>query len=360
MKTLTVDLGDRSYPIYIGQGLLEQPELFKPYIKANQVMVVTNETIAPLYLAKTLATFSGFHTQSVILPDGEEYKNLTVLNTIFDGLLTHRFDRRSTIVALGGGVIGDMAGFAASCYQRGIPFIQIPTTLLAQVDSSVGGKTGVNHVLGKNMIGTFYQPNCVVIDTETLKTLEKNQLRAGLAEIIKYGLITDKEFFDWLEKHIEKLLELDTEALSYAIARSCQDKATVVAQDERESGIRALLNLGHTFGHAIETGTFYKEFLHGEAVAIGICLAAQLSAHLGWLDATAVERIMRLIARAGLPRHIPSKLSVEQMMQLMKVDKKVRDGKVYLILMKAIGEAVVTDQYSAELFEKTIAEGRVN
>ncbi|WP_353572250.1 3-dehydroquinate synthase, partial [Candidatus Albibeggiatoa sp. nov. BB20] len=262
MKTLTVDLGNRSYPIFIGQHLLAQKQLVTPYVKAKQVMIVTNETIAPLYLEQTLALFSDFQVEQVILPDGEEYKNLTVLNNIFDELLTRRCDRQVTLVALGGGVIGDMTGFAAACYQRGVPFIQIPTTVLSQVDSSVGGKTGVNHPQGKNMIGAFHQPQCVLIDTETLKTLEPRQLSAGLAEVVKYGLINDAEFFNWLEQNTQNLLNLESDAIAYAVERSCLDKANVVAQDEKEKGMRALLNLGHTFGHTIEAGMGYGQVLH--------------------------------------------------------------------------------------------------
>jgi 3-dehydroquinate synthase len=280
MKTLTVDLGDRSYPIFIGQNLLAQKSLVTPYVKAKQVMIVTNETVAPLYLQQTLALFDDFQVEQVILPDGEQYKNLTVLNNIFDRLLTQRCDRQVTLVALGGGVIGDMTGFAAACYQRGVPFIQIPTTVLSQVDSSVGGKTGVNHPQGKNMIGAFHQPQCVLIDIETLKTLEPRQLSAGLAEVVKYGLINDAAFFTWLEQNTQGLLNLEPDVIAYAIERSCLDKANVVAQDEKEKGMRALLNLGHTFGHTIEAGMGYGQVLHGEAVAIGMVLAAKMSQRL--------------------------------------------------------------------------------
>jgi len=257
MKTLEVDLGERSYPIHIGSGLLGNAALLSPHIHGRQVMVVTNGTVGPLYLDQALAGLSDFNTQVVELPDGEQYKNLTTLNLIFDALLQHRFNRNCTLVALGGGVVGDITGFAAASYQRGVDFIQMPTTLLAQVDSSVGGKTGVNHPLGKNMIGAFHQPNCVLADTGTLNTLEDRQLAAGIAEVIKYGLINDPDFFTWLENNIERLYARDPEALAYAIERSCRDKAEVVAADEREAGQRALLNLGHTFGHAIETGTGY-------------------------------------------------------------------------------------------------------
>jgi len=351
MKMLQVELGIRSYPIVIGQDLLGRPELVSPYVKGQQVLVVTNDTVAPLYLERALLAFSQFETATVILPDGEAYKTLEVTNQIFDQLLIHRFDRQTTLVALGGGVIGDMTGFAAACYQRGVPFIQIPTTLLAQVDSSVGGKTGVNHRLGKNMIGAFYQPQCVVIDTLTLNTLDSRQLSAGLAEVIKYGIINDAEFFTWLEQHTSELLAKDATALSFAIARACENKAGIVATDERESGIRALLNLGHTFGHAIETGLGYGQCLHGEAVAIGICLAAKLSQRLNWLTAEAVNRIEALIKAMHLPTEIPPELTGEEMLKLMRVDKKVQGGKIRLVLLKDIGKALITEQYEPELLK---------
>ena len=259
MKTLKVELGGRSYPIYIGSGIAQQVELYTSHIKSSHVLVVTNETVAGLYLGHVLTCLAGYRTATVVLPDGEQYKTLDVLNQVFDGLLHNKFGRGTTLIALGGGVIGDMGGFAAACYQRGIPFIQIPTTLLAQVDSSVGGKTGVNHALGKNMIGAFYQPQCVIADTQTLNTLDDRQLSAGLAEVIKYGLIRDKAFFDWLEGNVENLVARDEAALIYAIERSCQNKAEVVAEDETESGVRATLNLGHTFGHAIENRCRLRE-----------------------------------------------------------------------------------------------------
>jgi 3-dehydroquinate synthase len=354
MKTLQVDLGTRSYPIYIGQALLGQTELVTPFVKSQQVLVVSNETVAPLYLETTLTAFTNFQTVSVILPDGEEYKTLAVLNQIFDSLLTHRCDRQTTLVALGGGVIGDMTGFAAACYQRGVPFIQIPTTLLAQVDSSVGGKTGVNHPLGKNMIGAFHQPQCVIIDTDTLNTLDQRQFCAGLAEVIKYGLINDPDFFDWLDTHAAELLQRDAPALSFAIARSCQNKAHIVAIDERESGPRALLNLGHTFGHAIETGLGYGQCLHGEAVAIGICLAAQLSQRMGWINQEEMTRITTLIAKMMLPTQIPAGLPGNKMLDLMQVDKKVRQGKIRLVLLKGIGKAFLSDQYDTKLLPEIL------
>lgn len=360
MNTLSVDLGSRSYPIYIGQNLLTDPQLIAPHVVAKQVMIVTNETVAPLYLEKVRAAYANYNTEAVILPDGEAFKTLEVMNQIFEQLLTRRYSRQATLVALGGGVIGDMTGFAAACYQRGVQFIQTPTTLLSQVDSSVGGKTGVNHRLGKNMIGAFHQPRCVVIDTDTLATLDDRQFSAGLAEVIKYGLINDLEFFEWLETHAAALLARDAAALTHAITRSCQDKAAIVAQDEHEiSGTRALLNLGHTFGHAIETGTHYVGHLHGEAIAIGMCLAAQLSQRLGWLEATAVMRIFELLQKVRLPTRIPDSLSVEQMLELMKVDKKVQQGRVRLVLMQGLGNSVLTDDYSSELLRQTIVEGYV-
>jgi 3-dehydroquinate synthase len=350
MKSLHLDLGERSYPIYIGRGLLDDPQLIAPHVAASQVMIVSNETVAPLYLERTKAALRDFKLSEVILPDGERYKNLETWNLIFDGLLRQRFNRRCTIVALGGGVIGDMAGFAAACYQRGVPFIQIPTTLLSQVDSSVGGKTGINHALGKNMIGAFYQPRCVIADTDTLNTLEDRELSAGIAEVVKYGLIRDPQFFDWLEENMDALLARDPNALAYAIERSCRNKAEVVAADELEAGQRALLNLGHTFGHAIETGMGYGEWLHGEAVGAGMCMAAELSRRLGWMDSADCERSLNLIRRARLPVAPPPQIGTERFLELMAVDKKVLDGGLRLVLMKGIGNTLVTGDFDpAEL-----------
>ncbi|MDM8547289.1 3-dehydroquinate synthase [Candidatus Venteria ishoeyi] len=355
---LNVDLGKRSYPIFIGRDLLGKAEYLAPYIRSSRVMVVSNETVAPLYLEKTLAGLTDFQVETVILPDGEQYKNLEVLNQVFDGLLRTHCDRRTTLIALGGGVVGDMTGFAAACYQRGVPFIQIPTTLLAQVDSSVGGKTGVNHALGKNMIGAFHQPQVVLCDTDTLNTLEDRQLSAGLAEVVKYGLIRDLAFFDWLEQNVDALLSRDPDALAYAIERSCQNKADVVAEDELEGGVRALLNLGHTFGHSIETGLGYGQCLHGEAVAIGMYLAADLSQRLGWISASVVHRIETLLEKLHLPVRIPEGLDSQTMLDLMKVDKKVLDGQVRLVLQKSIAQAVLTTDYDADLLHKTLATER--
>ena len=348
MITLTVDLGERSYPIYIGENLLGDDMLLSGHIPGKNVLVVSNETVAPLYLDHTLKMFTGKHVETCILPDGEEYKNLETLNTIYDVLLGKKLDRNTTIVALGGGVIGDMAGFAAASYQRGVHLIQIPTTLLAQVDSSVGGKTAVNHPLGKNMIGAFYQPRAVIADTTTLATLPDRELSAGIAEVIKYGLIRDLPFFSWLQVNLDKLMERDADALAYAIESSCRNKAEVVAADEKESGQRALLNLGHTFGHAIEAGLGYGLWLHGEAVAAGMCMAARMSHQLGWISAEDLERIISMIAQARLPVNAPTELSIERFIELMSVDKKVVDGVLRLVLLKDIGHAVITNDYSRE------------
>jgi 3-dehydroquinate synthase len=354
MKKLQVELGHRSYPIYIGSGLLNQAELYTQHIKSSQVIVVTNDTIAQLYLSSVLKCLQGYNTEQVVLPDGEQFKTLDVVNKIFDKLLSSKFGRTATLIALGGGVIGDMGGFAAACYQRGIPFLQIPTTLLAQVDSSVGGKTGVNHPLGKNMIGAFYQPRCVIADADVLDTLDDRQLSAGLAEVIKYGLIRDAEFFFWLENNIDALLSRDKKALAFAIERSCINKAEIVAEDETESGVRATLNLGHTFGHAIETGVGYGKYLHGEAVAIGTCQAADLSRSLGWLTDTDVVRIIALFIKAKLPVNPPAEMDVERFLDLMSVDKKNSDGHIRLILMHRIGKATLPINVNQELLEMTL------
>lgn len=343
MQTVNVELGPRSYPIYIGAGIIGRSELYAPGVRASQVMVVSNETVAPLYLDRLLGALDGYCVDRCLLRDGEQYKTLAELDRIFDALLDARHNRTTTLVALGGGVVGDMTGFAAACYQRGVDFIQVPTTLLAQVDSSVGGKTGVNHRLGKNMIGAFHQPRCVIADTATLQTLPPRELGAGIAEVIKCGLIADTEFFAWLESNIEALVAREPAALAFAIARSCENKARIVAADEREGGQRALLNLGHTFGHAIETGQGYGRWLHGEAVAAGIALAASLSERLGWLGADDVARVESLLARAGLPTRPPAKMSGAQFTELMAVDKKVIDGRLRLILLESIGRAVICD-----------------
>ncbi len=354
ITTLNLNLGERSYPIHIGPGLLGDRALYASAIRGSQVMVVTNETVGPLYLAPALDALEGYKVQSVVLPDGEQYKTLETLNLIFDVLLQGRFNRACTLVALGGGVVGDMTGFAAACYQRGVDFIQIPTTLLAQVDSSVGGKTGVNHALGKNMIGAFHQPRCVLADTDTLKTLDNRQLSAGIAEIIKYGLIRDPDFFSWLENNMDALMRRDGAALTYAIKRSCECKAEIVAADERESGQRALLNLGHTFGHAIETGMGYGNWLHGEGVAAGMAMAADLSARQGWIDADDVTRIRNLLKRANLPVDPPREMTAGQFLECMAVDKKVIDGELRLVLLDAIGSARVSSDFDPVRLRETL------
>ena len=359
MKQLTVELGERSYPIYIGDDLLGQSALLQKHIAGKSALIVSNETVAPLYLAKVSAMLSGIRHENVILPDGEQYKNLDVLNRIYDACLGNRLDRNTTIIALGGGVVGDMAGFAAASYQRGVNLVQIPTTLLSQVDSSVGGKTGVNHALGKNMIGAFYQPRAVIADTSTLNTLPDRELSAGLAEVIKVGLIRERTFFNWLDQNLDALLRRDPEALSHAIEVSCQVKADVVAADERESGQRALLNLGHTFGHAIENVMGYGNWLHGEAVGAGMCMAARMSQALGWLDAAQTDAIIRQIKYARLPVNAPAEVSIEKFLELMSVDKKVLDGVLRLVLLKNIGEAVVTDDYTSEQLKMAIQSSYV-
>jgi 3-dehydroquinate synthase len=354
MKKLLVELGNRSYPIYIGSDLLNQAELYTQHIKARQVIVVTNTTIAPLYLDKVLKNLCKFDVETVILPDGEQFKTLDTVSRIFDKLLLGKFSRNATLIALGGGVIGDMGGFAAACYQRGIAFLQIPTTLLAQVDSSVGGKTGVNHPLGKNMIGAFYQPQCVIADADVLDTLDDRQLSAGLAEVIKYGLIRDIEFFEWLENNINALLARDKQALAYAIERSCLNKAEIVSEDETEGGVRATLNLGHTFGHAIETGAGYGTYLHGEAIAIGTCQAADLSRRKGWLNDGDVERIISLFKKCNLPVNPPEQLDSDRFLELMAVDKKNINGQIRLILLTKIGAATLPIDVDKTLLIQTL------
>jgi 3-dehydroquinate synthase len=357
LKIVRVALGERSYPIYIGTGLLGEEQWLAPHVPGRQVALVSNETVAPLYLDKVRVSLAGFEVTPVILPDGEAHKTLGSIEFIMGELLKERLDRQCTLVALGGGVVGDITGFAAACYQRGVHFVQIPTTLLAQVDSSVGGKTGVNHALGKNMIGAFYQPRCVVIDTDTLSTLPDRELKAGLAEVIKYGLIRDVDFLGWLEANMEALLDRDPQALAQAIERSCRHKAAVVAEDERESGQRALLNLGHTFGHAIETGMGYGTWLHGEAVGAGMCMAARLSHRMGWLDAAELERTLALVRRAGLPERAPNSLSGAQMRELMAVDKKVQAGRLRLVLLRGLGNAVVTGDFDPAALDATLLQG---
>lgn len=355
MQTLKVELADRSYPIHIGRNLIADADLILPHLKRKHVAIVTNTTVAPLYLDKLTQTLqaAGVSVIPVILPDGEAYKNTETLNKIYDALLQNRCERSTTLIALGGGVIGDLTGYAAATYLRGVPFIQIPTTLLSQVDSSVGGKTGINHPLGKNMIGAFYQPQVVLADIDTLKTLPAREFSAGMAEVIKYGLIRDTEFFDWLEAHIEQLMALEESAISEAIYRSCQNKADVVARDEHETGERALLNLGHTFGHAIENAMGYGVWLHGEAVAAGTMMAADLSQHMGWLNAAEVSRIRALLTKARLPLD-PPKLGADKYLELMQMDKKVADGKIRLVLQQGIGKSVITSDYDADKLRATL------
>tara|TARA_B110000908_G_scaffold170389_1_gene229802 strand:- start:465 stop:1538 length:1074 start_codon:yes stop_codon:yes gene_type:complete len=353
-STLFVELGDRSYPIFIGDGLMQLSKLLTSHIHGQQVLVVTNETVAPLYLEDLLENLSAYSVETVVLPDGEIYKNIEQLNTIFNALLTKKYNRTATLVALGGGVVGDMTGFAAACYQRGVNFLQIPTTLLAQVDSSVGGKTAVNHKLGKNMIGAFYQPQCVIVDTSLLSTLPDRQFKSGLAEVVKYGLISDPDFFDWIEKNITKLLERDPAALCFAIEKSCANKAKIVARDERENDVRATLNLGHTFGHAIETFYSYEGWLHGEAVAVGMVMAAELSEHMGWIQKNDVNRIKKLLVLCGLPICPPKEISSKVFLELMSVDKKVLDGSLRLVLLQSIGEAVVASDINQDILMKVI------
>ena len=353
-RELSVELGERSYPIFIGEGLLGTQDL-SAFVSGAQVMIVTNETVAPLYLERAKACFPGKRVDTVVLPDGEKFKDWQTLNSIFDGLLEQRHTRKTTLVALGGGVVGDMAGFAAACYQRGVPFIQIPTTLLSQVDSSVGGKTGINHPLGKNMIGAFHQPQAVLIDTASLQTLPAREVSAGLAEVIKYGLIRDQGFLGWLEEHMDALVSLDPEALAEAIFRSCACKAEIVALDEREGGLRAILNLGHTFGHAIETYAGYGNWLHGEAVGTGMLMAAELSALEGMISRDDCDRINRLILRAGLPDKPPVAMTADDFMGLMAVDKKNVDGLLRLVLLRSVGDAVVTSEASPENLALTFA-----
>jgi len=359
MKTLHVDLASRSYPIYIGTDLLEQKALFEPHLKSSTtVFIVSNTTVAPLY-AKTLAntlTQLGKTVRLLELPDGESFKDWQHLQLIFDELLAHGADRQSMIVALGGGVVGDMAGFGAASFMRGIRFIQVPTTLLAQVDSSVGGKTGINHPLGKNMIGAFHQPVAVIADLNTLRTLPARELSAGLAEVIKHGAIADADFLDWIEANTSALLACDTDAMAHAVLRSCEIKAAVVSADEREGGIRATLNFGHTFGHAIESGLGYGEWLHGEAVGCGMVMAADLSARLGHISQADSERLKRIVKSMHLPI-VPPKLGTGRLMELMQVDKKTEAGQIRYITLRSIGTARIQQVPDATVIETLVATG---
>lgn len=359
MLTLDVPLADRSYRITIGAGVRHDASLFAPWVSGRAVMVVTNETVAPLYLADLQATLGtlGVTPGVVVLPDGEAYKDWAHLQRIFDALLAARAGRRAVLIALGGGVVGDMTGFAAACYQRGIDFVQVPTTLLAQVDSSVGGKTGINHPLGKNMIGAFHQPLGVVIDTDVLATLPAREYAAGLAEVIKYGLIRDLAFWDWLLAHRDALMAREPAPLAEAIRRSCQCKADIVAADERETtDIRALLNLGHTFGHAIETGVGYGSWLHGEAVGTGLLMAADLSWRRGWLPGSAVTDLRGWLQAVGLPV-VPPEMPVARWRALMAVDKKNVSGQLRLVLLQGLGQAVVCDDTPDALLDETLSAG---
>jgi len=353
VQRIDVELGTRRYPIFIGAGVMESTEEFARAIPARDVLLVTNTTVGPLYADRLTAALAPRRCVEVSLPDGEVHKTLANVTRMLDVLIANRFARDCCVVALGGGVVGDMAGFAAACYQRGVPFVQVPTTLLAQVDSSVGGKTGVNHPGGKNLIGAFHQPSAVFADTNTLNTLPDRELRAGLAEVIKYGLIVDQAFFDWLEGHADRLLARDPAALAHAIKRSCEIKAEIVARDEREQGDRALLNLGHTFGHAIESATNYSSWLHGEAVGAGMLLAADMSERLGWVSAADVSRVERILRKFGLPVDV-SALSAGTLAEKMKIDKKVAAGRIRLVLLKAIGKSVVTGDYADAALHATL------
>lgn len=349
MHTLHVDLGERTYPIYIGRDLLSDDALLSQHVSGSQVVIISNETVAPLYVEKVRAALGSRDlVTEIVLPDGEQYKTLETLSHIFDRVMEHRHNRDTTFIAVGGGVVGDVAGFAAASYQRGVNFLQVPTTLLSQVDSSVGGKTAVNHTLGKNMIGAFYQPQAVLIDINTLHTLPARELSAGLAEVVKYGLISDEPFYRWLQDNMPRLLAREEAALAEAIERSCANKAEVVAADEREGGLRAILNLGHTFGHAIETAQGYGRWLHGEAVAAGMLLALDLSARRRWIPAREVSAYRELLVSMHLPTDIPTDMGEEQFLSLMGRDKKVIDGTLRLVLLRGIGEACIVDDASRE------------
>jgi len=358
---VNVDLGERSYPIFIDRGLVDGDSLV-PFIPSDRAVIVSNTTVAPLYAERLAAALEsgGKQVELLALPDGEQHKNLETLERIYDFLMETRADRKTTLIALGGGVIGDITGFAAASFQRGVPFIQVPTTLLAQVDSSVGGKTGINHPRGKNMIGAFYQPRCVLADTDTLNTLPDRELSAGLAEVIKYGLLWDEDFLDWIEAHLDALRQRDPAALTEAIRQSCLIKAEIVRQDEHEGGIRALLNLGHTFGHAIEAGMGYGNWLHGEAVGAGMCMAADLSCRMGLIDRRACERIDRIVAAAGLPTRAPAELTPERLRELMSSDKKVENGRLRLVLIGRLGQARLVDNVREDDLMATIRATRLD
>jgi 3-dehydroquinate synthase len=353
MQTLTVELEDRSYPISIGAGLLSQQTFLQAAVPAAEILLVSNTTVAPLYARAVSAALADRRIVEVILPDGEQYKSLATAGRVFDVLVANRYGRDALVIALGGGVVGDLAGFVAACYQRGVDFVQVPTTLLAQVDSSVGGKTAVNHIGGKNLIGAFHQPREVLADTDVLATLPDREYQAGLAEVIKYGLICDRAFFEWLEQNMELLARRDRAALASAIFRSCQIKAQIVGRDERELGERALLNLGHTFGHAIEAATGYRDWLHGEAVAIGLLMAASMSQRLGGLALSDVARIAELLQRAGLRTAAPQ-IGAARAAEFMSIDKKVMSGRVRLVLLAALGEAYISGEYPDVVLDETL------
>ena len=353
MESLRVALGSRAYPIHIGVDLIARAELYAPYLGAGSAAVVTNEVVAPLYLSKLRQALPAARLTEIVVPDGEQAKGWPTLERIFDALLAARCGRDTLLIALGGGVVGDLAGFAAAIYQRGIPFLQVPTTLLAQVDSSVGGKTAINHPRGKNMIGAFHQPLAVIADVATLDTLPERELRAGLAEVIKHALALDLAFVEWLEANVEKILSRDRGALTYAVKRCCELKAAIVAADERESGVRALLNFGHTFGHAIEAGAGYGSWLHGEAIAAGMVMAAELSCREGLIAAAEVERVRKLVRRAGLPVSGPP-LAPERLMELMAGDKKAAQGKVRFVVLESVGRAALRAGIAAERVRQAI------
>lgn len=354
-ERIDIALGERSYPIIIGSNLIDDAALLDAHVRARTVLIVSNATVAPLYAEALKRSLGSRRVHEVILPDGEEHKTLATVSCIFDAAIAGRLNRDAAMIALGGGVVGDMTGFAAACYQRGIDYIQVPTTLLAQVDSSVGGKTGVNHPQGKNMIGAFHQPRCVIADIATLRTLPDREYRAGLAEVVKYGFIYDAAFLDWLEREADALAARHEPAIVQAVRRSCEIKAEVVAADERESGLRAILNLGHTFGHAIEAAAGYGSWLHGEAVAAGMAVAADMSARLGWISQADRDRAVRLIARFGLPTE-PPRIGAAKARELMGMDKKVLDGRVRLVLLRALGRADVVGDYPSETLAATLAE----
>lgn len=360
MKTLRLELGQRSYSIHIGAGLIDDHALYAPHTRGARVLIVSNDVVAPLYARRVVEAAGAAEIEIMELPDGESHKTLNALQQVLDRAMSMHLARDAVIIALGGGVVGDIAGFAAACYQRGIRYIQVPTTLLAQVDSSVGGKTAVNHPGGKNMIGAFHQPACVIADTDSLDSLPQRELAAGLAEVVKYGLIRDREFFEWLERNVNSLMAREAGALTHAVERSCHSKAEVVAGDEREGGNRAILNLGHTFGHAIEAGLGFGHWLHGEAVAAGMCMAADLSRRMGLLDEDTCQRTVGLLSHMGLPVAAPASLSRTRMLELMQMDKKVLSGRIRLVLLEALGKATVSSDFPQPLLDATLDECRAS